>query len=127
MSKGARKNPFEVTDAEVVENFEHIYEQATLAMAKGHTQTVFTVETKSFLALLDEIKNRRPRNISYLLADERISRMDDLIDRLHEEVSYMIANGPADNVSSRFDPEREPPKRRYPVSASLARNIKGEA
>lgn len=119
-----RSRRFDVSDQEMVDAFEHIYEQATLALSRGITHTTLTFETKSFLALMDEIKDRRPRNISMLLTDTRLTRMDELLDRLREEVTYMIANGPSGLVAERFDANRPSPIRRTKVSKSLAENIR---
>lgn len=84
-----------------------------LMTALANRQTVLTYElpVMAWMAMLDEIANRRPRNYSQLLRDDIIDRLNAAIDRVHDEANFMIAYGPGGSVAARMDPERVPSRR----------------
>lgn len=62
------------------------------------------------------------RNITVLMRDDLLDRMHAVLDRINEEVTYLVASGPSD-IASRFDPER---KQHVRVSKSLRESLRGQ-
>ncbi len=64
-----------------------------------------------WIDIISEIRNRNPRNYSQLLRDDMMLRLEDAIERLHEETLFMIAGGPSGSVAARLDPRRQRERR----------------
>jgi hypothetical protein len=103
-----------------------IAEMRELIMAAlANKQGTLTLElpTMAWMAVLDEIEARRPRNFSQLLRDDTIDRLNDVIERLHEEVTYLVVSGPSPTVAARHNPERQKLQRQV-ISDELKRSLK---
>jgi hypothetical protein len=80
-------------------------------LERRETMLTFELPVMAWMACLDEIENRRPRNFSQLLRDDTIGRLNAAIDRLHDEANFMVALGPSPSVASRVDPDRAKSRR----------------
>lgn len=109
-----------LTDAEFVQAWKELEEAALQAFAAREKEMVLRWDPKKVMALCEEVLNRRPRNISYLMKDDFIDRAESLLDRMTEEVAFMISVGPSETVSERFAPDR---KRYFPASKELKANL----
>lgn len=76
------------------------------AMARGEMSVKVELSVWHWLNILDEVKDRQPRNYSALLRDDLVARMNAAIDRVHEEANYIAAFSPG-LVADRFDPNRK--------------------
>lgn len=112
-------------DAERFAAINAIQEQLFEALGKGQMQTTITLDTLAWIAVMQEVKNRNPRNYSQLLRDDMMERMDAVIERLHEEVTYLATAQPGP-VAKRTDPHREPPPPRSSISGALQKNLRGK-
>lgn len=92
------------------------------ALAAGNATVSYQLPVLAWLDIIAEIKDRHPRNYSSLLRDDMMERLENAIERLHEETTFVIAHGPAD-VSQRVSAERAQ-MRRDVASAELKRSIK---
>jgi hypothetical protein len=81
------------------------------ALARRETVLTFELPVMAWMAFCDEIEDRRPRNYSALLKDDHLRQLHGAIDRLHEEINFVIAYGPGGSVAARMDPERAPSRR----------------
>lgn len=76
-----------------------------------------------WLDIVSEIRDRNPRNYSQLLRDDTMQRLEEAIERLHEEALFLVAHGPAQTVSERFHPQRQK-QRRDIASDELKRSLR---
>ena len=83
-----------IEDQEHFANIEKLNEAVLAAMARGEQTVKFEIPVMGWLAIFDEIRDRRPRNYSRLLVDDTITRLNDAIDFLLQETRHMIAWGP---------------------------------
>lgn len=81
-------------------------EDLMAALGRGELSITYTLPTMRWLDILDEIQDRRPRGFSMLLRDDLFDRLGAAIDRIHEEVNYMVAVGPSPSVAARQDERR---------------------
>lgn len=102
--------------------FQKMENELLAAMKEGKREVTYTLPVMTWLQLLDEVKDREPRNMSRLIRDDTLERMNSVIDRLDEEVAFLIVHGPA-SVSSRFDPNRTRHKKDM-ASANLKRAMR---
>jgi hypothetical protein len=65
-----------------------LQEEVLAAVDRGEQTVSVMLDAAAWLAIIDEVKDRRPRNLSQLLRD-------DFIDRL-EAVVMRLENGPAE-------------------------------
>jgi hypothetical protein len=91
--------------------FADMREKLMAGLGRGELTVTFTLPAMTWLDILDEIEQRRPRNYSMLLRDDLFDQLNAAIDRVHDEANFMIAYGPAGSVASRMDPERAPSRR----------------
>lgn len=80
------------------------------AVADGKPTISFELPSVGWMNIVDEIKDRAPRNYSRLLRDDLLERLGEAIDRLHDEANYLAAFSPG-LVSDAFDPAKAVPKR----------------
>lgn len=73
-----------------------------------------------WIDIVSELRDRNPRNYSQLLRDDMMLRLEEAIERLHEETLFLVASGPAQTVSERFHPDR-PRSRRELAGNALKR------
>lgn len=93
------------------------------ALARRETSLTFDLPIMAWMAVLDEIEARRPRNYSQLLHDDTIDRLNAAIDRLHDEANFMVAYGPSGSIAARLDPDRQPSRRNI-ASPELQRMLR---
>ena len=90
-----------IADYEHLENFDMLREALMKALANREKTVKLELSVLGWLALVDEIQNRRPRNYSALLRDDTLDRLEASIEWLGAEIRHVIAAGPSD-VSARF-------------------------
>lgn len=112
------------SDPAFVAAFVQLEEKILAALYAKQDSVQINLPVRFWAAMLDEIKDRRPKNVSYLLADDRIQKMDGLIDRLHEEISFLMVYGPSKGIAERFAGDRKVHGREIPTSASLKRSVR---
>lgn len=90
--------------AEHLANIEALTAECEAAIARDGAGATVKYELPAFhwLAIFDEIKNRRRENYSKLIADQHISELNAAISRLHDEIVYLVAYGPRASVSDAF-------------------------
>lgn len=103
--------------------FNAIQEKCFEALGEGKMQLTMTLDTLAWIDIIQEIKNRNPRNYSQLLRDDMMDRMEAAIERLHDEATYLATAQPGD-IAKKMDPERPPPPRRSGISSELAKNLR---
>lgn len=103
--------------------FNKMEEELVLAGAKGEEFITLKLPVKSWLMWVGEVKDRHPRNLSMLLHNDFLDNANELLDRLHEEVSYMIYMGPSETVAERYHPMRQASPRKIAVSDELRKQI----
>lgn len=105
--------------------FNDLQEQLFAALAKGQMQSTVTLDTMAWIDIIQEIKGRNPRNFSQLLRDDQADRMESVIERLHEEITYLAIMRPG-SVAKKLDPDRPPPPPRMSGASDALRNsLKG--
>lgn len=104
------------------EAFNEIQEQCMAALARGEMKVTMTLEALAWIDIIQELKDRNPRNFSSLLRDKTMERMEAAIERLHEEVTYLVVSQPG-AVAKRTDPKREAPVRSA-VSSRLQQQLR---
>lgn len=72
------------------------------AMSGGRGKVRLELDVRAWLEILQEVRDRCPRNYSRLLANEQHERMEVMIDRLHTEWLALVAAG-AGTIASRFE------------------------
>lgn len=93
-----------MTDALMARDGDHVLTFAALQelvnrawvdahLGRGPAEVTLTLPVVAWVGILDELKERRPRNLSYLLANDTAERLDAAIDRMHDEVNFVIASG----------------------------------
>lgn len=92
------------------------------ALARRETTISFELPVMAWMAFCDEIEQHRPKNYSALLRDDAIDRLNAAIDRVHDEVLFMVASGPSPLVAARMDPGRTPGRLR--ASSELQRSLR---
>ena len=92
------------------------------ALAAGQLSIKLELPVLTWLAIVDEIKGRRPKNYSQLLRDDMVERLEAAIERLHDEANFLIAFGPA-SIASR-QPGMKQPTKRDVASAELRRQLR---
>jgi hypothetical protein len=97
-------------------------EHLDAALVRRETFVSFELPVMAWVAVLDEIENQRPRNLSQLMRDDTLDRLNEAIDRLHDEANFLIASGPGD-VAARIDPARRA-SRRDVASPELRRKLR---
>lgn len=88
------------------------------ALAKGERTFKVELNAAQWMTVLDDLKDQAPRNYSRLVRDDTIERMNEAIERLHDEVNYMIVHGKG-NVADAF-----PRKRKDGASEALKRSMR---
>lgn len=88
--------------------WDQVREQVFTAMTNRQTEFTLTLPTLQWLDIIDEIQDRHARNMSRLVRDDLIEQLQLAIDRMHEEIKYMIVFGPAPTVSQRIEPSAWP-------------------
>lgn len=118
----AREQRAKEAEREYVRVVQDFRERLMAALGRGELNSTFTLPTMVWLMLLDDMRDRRPRNYSAMLRDDTLDRLNAAIDRLHEEANFMVAFGPSRDVAPRFDPSVKPtrrPRKPDPGSAEL--------
>lgn len=77
---------------------------ATLADRK--LTAIYELPVTGWLSIIDEIKNRHPVGFMALLRDDAMTRLNAAIERIHEEVNYMVAVGPSPSIAARQNEQR---------------------
>ncbi len=74
----------------------------------------------TWLNLLDEIEGRNARKYSQLVRDDFLDRLEETRERLHDEITYMVAMQPGP-VAGRYGEGK--PKRQY-ASPELQESVR---
>jgi hypothetical protein len=90
-----------IPDDEHIENVDKLREELMAALAAGKRTVTLNLPVLAWLAFLDEIQDRRPRNYSALLHDDHLDRLNASIEWLGAEIRHVIANSPT-GVAPRF-------------------------
>lgn len=98
--------------------WQQIEELLYAALARGERTLKIEISVNQWIIVLDDLKGQAPRNYSRLVRDDTIERMNEAIDRLHDEINYMIVHGKG-NVADAF-----PRRRRDVASEALKRSMK---
>lgn len=91
----------------VLDAIERLTEKAHAALARGEKTVTMTLPAAGWLVLFDEIRDRRPRNYSSLIRDDFMDRLNEAIERLHDEANFLIASNPkpiADRMARHIPP-----------------------
>jgi hypothetical protein len=96
-----RREELDRGDREHLDNMRALEAELLAALARGDKTLKLELSVVGWMNVVDEIRDRRPRNFSRLLADDTLARMNAAIDRVHEEVVFMAAHGPGALVSAR--------------------------
>ena len=78
------------SDNEVMKAIQKLTDDLLACAAAGNTTATVELPIKMWLAIIDEIKGRRPRNYSQLVADDTIERFLDLYEKLGGQVSQLM-------------------------------------
>jgi hypothetical protein len=108
-------------DAAHFESMQRLETELMSALAAGRSEVTITLDTMGWLGIVNEIKDRRPRNYSRLLADDAMERLNAAIDRIHEEANYIAASGPG-MVSERIGTKKK--TARQVASPELLRSMR---
>lgn len=101
-------------------------EHLMACLSRRETVLTFELPVMAWMAFCDEIEQHRPKNYSALLRDDAIDRLNAAIERVHEEVLFMVASGPAPLVAARMDPRRTPGHLRASPELQRTMRDKGE-
>jgi hypothetical protein len=104
--------------------FTEIQEQCFAALAAGKMQTTMTLDTLAWIDIIQEIKDRNPRNFSQLLRDDQVNRLEAAIERLHDEALFMATARPG-KVANNLAHDRQAAPPRSNVSDALRNSLKG--
>jgi hypothetical protein len=88
-----------ISDADHLANIEALTDTCEDAIRRGYRMVTFELSPIAWLAIFDEIRNRRRANYSALIADQHVRDMNEALDRMHDEIVYLVAYGPRRNVT----------------------------
>lgn len=114
-----------ISDAEHLINIEALTEACEDAVRRGNRTVSVELSALGWLAIFDEIKNRRRANYSALIADQHLREMGEILDEMREGVAFMIANGPREWQTDRALTGRS--RRRDVASPELLASMRGRA
>jgi len=89
-------------DGAFIAAWREIEEGAIAAISRGEREMSVRLSPIVWLALIEEIKRERPRNLSRLIADDHLNRLNAAIDRLEGEHAFLVGYGPRPTVASAF-------------------------
>jgi hypothetical protein len=93
------------------ETIQHLREHLMECLQRRETVLTFELPVMAWMAVLDELENKREKNISYLLRSDIVDRLNAAIDRIHDEANFMVSFGPSPTVAARLDPNRQRTRR----------------
>lgn len=83
-----------ISDIEHLQNIEALTEACEDAVRRGNRTVSIELPALGWLAIFDEIQNRRRENFSKLTADRHVEELNEVITRLHDLIVHILANGP---------------------------------
>ena len=78
-----------LSDNELMKAIQALADDLLASADAGNTSATVELPIKMWLAIIDEIKGRRPRNYSQLVADDTIERLLDLYDKLGSRITQL--------------------------------------
>jgi hypothetical protein len=103
-----RREHLDRADRELLDSMGALEAVLSAALARGDKTVKLELSVRGWMCIVDEVRDRRPRNWSRLLAADTIARFNEAIDllnqtidRLHEEHKCLIAGGPSPPLSAR--------------------------
>lgn len=89
-------------ERERIETVQGLKDHLMRTLENRRLTATYELPVLKWLDIIDEIQNRHPKGFSALFRDYTIDRLNAAIERIHEEVNYMVASGPADSVAERY-------------------------
>lgn len=96
-----------VSDDALLRYLGNLADNLLASAARGEEKATIDLPVKAWLAIIDEIRDRRPRNYSRLLADDTIARLNEIIDNAGRTVGLLNINVAAlEEVAAKLEKKR---------------------
>lgn len=106
-----------------IETIEALKSHLMATLERRELVATYELPVLTWLSVIDEIENRHETGFAALLRDNMMSRLGSAIERLHDEVNYLVAAGPA-TVAERMAEDRARPARQV-ASRELQKMTRG--
>lgn len=91
-----RLSQCDMSEQERLESFRRLEEELVAALAAGNATVTLELPTLQWLELVQEIKNRHPRNMSRLIRDNLFEELGAVVSRLDAHAQRLASIGSAD-------------------------------